>query len=154
MRSSLMLIFMLSLGVLFANTAAADQAEDAKALVNKAVAMAEKDGVEKTLKAIGNRKGPFVKGDLYVWAGNFENTSVLAHPFIPGLVAAKGLKDFKDEKGNQVFVLCGKVAKDKGKGWTEYWHTNPNTGKVSPKKTYVSVIKGTKDYVACGYFAK
>ncbi len=154
MRLYLLVILMVGLGVVVSGAACADQAQDVKGLVEKAVAMAEKDGKEKTIKAIGNRKGPFVKGAMYVWAGDYEKTSVLAHPFIPALSEAPTLKGFKDEKGNHPFTLFGDVAKKPGTGWVEYWMSNPDTGKVSLKKAYVSAVKGTTIYVGSAYFPK
>ncbi len=105
MRDASTVILTLAICALFVGFAYADQAEEAKALVDKAVTMAEKEGLEKTIKEVGKRKGPFVKGALYVWAGNYEKTTILAHPFVPGLVRAPDLKTFKDKKGNHVFVI-------------------------------------------------
>ena len=134
--------------------AAADQAQEAKALVEKAVAMVQNEGKEKAFKAVSDRKGPFVKDDLYVWAGDFDKTTLVAHPYVTELMIGVDLKDFKDEKGNAVFVMLGKVAKDPGQGWVDYWNRRPSTGEVHPKRAYVLRVPGTTLYMGCGYFPK
>lgn len=125
------------LGLLCTSLAAADQADESKSLVDKAAAMVKKDGMDKTLKAVNDMGGPFVKGDLYVWAGDCEKTTLLAHPTLPSLVTGTSLKEFKDEKGNQLFVSFGKVAKDPGHGWVEYWQRQPSTGELKIKRAFI-----------------
>ncbi|MFC1836528.1 cache domain-containing protein [Thermodesulfobacteriota bacterium] len=157
MRRLSMLAFVLVLGVMLVGSAiGADQAKDTQALVEKGVAMVKAKGVDATLKAIGDKKGPFVKGDLYLFAGPLDKTTLSAHPMKPAL-AGKDLSKTKDKatdpkKAKLLFVDFVKVAKGSGKGWVEYWWPKPGATKPSLKRTYIMRVPGQNLYIAAGYY--
>ncbi len=143
-------IFALACGAM----AMADDAADAKALVEKGVAMVKEKGLNPTLKAIGDPKGPFVKGDLYLFAGSTEKVTGLAHPFAAAKLVGPDLSKLKDSKGNLFFVKFKETAKKPGAGWVEYWWPKPGTKEEALKKTYVMKVPGEKAYIAAGYYVK
>jgi len=131
--------------------AGAQTPDEAKALVKQALAMAKDKGVEATLKAIADPKGPFAKGDLYIWAGSLEKVVMVAHPYKPKLVN-KDLTLFKDVKGKQFFNEFVEVAKKKGSGWVDYYWPKPGGKQPVPKTSYVEAVPGQKLYFGCGVY--
>lgn len=154
MRNYLITLCIVAVGFMCVGLASANQAEEAKTFVKKAVSMAQKEGLDKTFKAISNRKGPFVKGQMYVFAGDFEKTTLLAHPFAPEMMIGSNMKDFKDRKGTPVFVEFAKILKDSGEGWLEYLGRDRITSKDQPKKAYVMRVPGTTIFMGCAYYLK
>lgn len=151
MRRFLVLGLVLSLGLLWIGTAVADKAADTKALVDKGVAMVKSKGKAATLKAIGDKKGPFVVGDLYLFAGPLDKTTLAAHPIKPAL-AGKDLSKVKDPKGKLLFVEFIKVAKKPGSGWVDYYWPKPGKDKPVLKRTYIKRVPGENLYIGAGYY--
>ena len=151
MRRFVVAVLVLSLGLLWIGTALADKAADTKALVEKGVAMAKSKGKDATLKAIGDPKGPFIKGDLYLFAGPLDKVTLSAHPIKPAL-AGKDLSKTKDPKGTLLFVKFIEVAKKPGKGWVEYYWPKPGSDKPVLKRTYIMRVPGENLYIASGYY--
>lgn len=114
------------------NAFAASQ-DEAKAMVNKAVAYIKENGKEKAFAEISNPKGKFVKGDIYVFVFNYEGV-IQAHGGNQKLIG-KSMIDLKDPDGKyfvKEFLMAGK----KGSGWTDYKFTNPVSKKIEAKTTY------------------
>ena len=152
MRRLSILALALVLGLTLVGSAlAADKAKDTQALVEKGVAMVKAKGVAATLKAIGDKKGPFVIGQLYLFAGPLDKVTLSAHPIKPSL-AGKDLSKAKDPKGKLLFVEFQKVAKGPGKGWVEYWWPKPGEKAPSLKRTYIMRVPGQNLYIAAGYY--
>jgi cytochrome c len=148
--------FILGLGVIFglvcAGLAIADDAADAKALVEQGVAMVKEKGPEAALKSIGNPRGPFVKGDLYLFAGSMDKVTLLAHPFAADKLVGPDLAAFKDSKGNQFFTKFKEIAEKPGSGWVEYWWPKPGAKDSSLKKTFIMRVPGQNMYIGAGYY--
>ena len=139
--------------VLAAGSVMADKATEVKTLVEKGVIMAVVQGEKKALKAIGNPKGPFIKGDLYLFAGLLDRVAMSAHPYKPNLVG-KNMSTFKDKGGNFLFIQFVRIASENGAGWTEYWWPKPGARRPSLKKTYVMKVPGKDMYIGGGFYAK
>jgi cytochrome c len=139
------------MGVLAASTVMANEAADVKALVEEGVVMAVVKGEEAALKAIGDPNGPFIKGNLYLFAGPLDKVAMSGHPYKPELVG-KDLSTFRDEHGNFLFFEFVKLALEDGAGWTEYWWPKPGATKASLKKTYVMKVPGRDMYIGGGYY--
>jgi signal transduction histidine kinase len=137
------LSFCLVLGLVFASGLLASQ-KDAKALVEKAAAFAKASGKDAALKEISKAKGPFDKGELYVFAYDMSAV-MLAHPKNPKLIG-KNLMDVPDNDGKLFRKEIIEVAKTKGSGWVDYKYLNPETKKVEAKTTYVQKVG---DIVLC-----
>lgn len=124
--------------------------KDAEAMVNKAVAFVEEQGVDNALIEFNNPKGQFCEGELYVFAYDFEGTNK-ALPTKPELVG-KNLIDLKDADGKPVIKDLIEVAKT-GAGWHQYKWENPTTNAVQDKASYV--VKVTDDlWLGCGIYIK
>ncbi len=85
----------------FVGFANADKAEDTVSLVNKAVVMFKDQGKDAALKAINDEKGPFIKGEIYVFAATMDNVLV-GHPFDPSSRRIN-LSNMKDNNGFPIF---------------------------------------------------
>ncbi|MBI4798860.1 MAG: cache domain-containing protein [Desulfarculus sp.] len=132
--------------------AEADSPDQAKALVKKAVAMAKEKGMDDTLKAVADPKGPFVSGDYYIWAGALDKVIMVAHPHQPQLVN-KDLTVYKDIKGKQFFGEFVVKAKEGG-GWVDYYWPRPGTKEQVAKSSYVEAVPGQNVYFGCGIYKK
>ncbi len=151
MKKILIMTLALCLCVGWVGLAKAASPDDAKALVKSALKMAKEKGLDATLKAIADPKGPFVKGDLYIFAGDTKNTQLVAHPIKPKLVG-KDLSKIKDIKGKLFFMGFVQTAQNKGSGWVDYYWPKPGSKKPVPKTTYVEIVPGTNIYFACGIY--
>jgi signal transduction histidine kinase len=102
--------------------------------VDEAVDYTKANGKEKALEVFTDRNGEFVRGELYIFAYDFDG-KVLAHGGNAALVG-QNLIDMKDPNGVMVIQELRKIAEGDG-GWLEYMWENPLTGKIEPKVGYV-----------------
>lgn len=140
---------------LFASAAFADTKQDtAVAMVNDAIAHYDQVGRDKAFADFSDKtNAEFVKGEFYVIAADAEKGTFLAHPINPALVNNPKIWDLKDVNNRYIIrdmVQAGKDHPDGG--WTEYVWTQPETKKLTPKKTYVKVHDGLLFMV--GYYAE
>ena len=109
-------------------------ADEAKGLVEKALALVRQQGLASARAALEDAQGPFLDRDLYIFGmhrdGHFicygANPSVTGQPVtaLPGLDGAKLLRD--------AFALV-----PGGGGWVSYSIADPQTGMVRAKQSYV-----------------
>jgi len=132
--------------------ATADQENDAKELVQKAVQFFSEKGKDYALKVVGTSNGPFRKdGGLYVFAFALDGTG-LAHPYNRNLLSPQwSLQDVKGKYFIQDFVA---VAKEKGSGWSDYYWNKPGETKPVLKKTYIMRVPGEEILLGCGYYVE
>ena len=130
--------------------AQAATADEAKAFGEKAAAYAKANGKEKAIAEFNNPKGQFVKGDLYIFANNWEGIC-LANGGNPKIVGQNhlGLKDANDKYFMKEFI---DVAKTKGSGWVNYSWTNPTTKKIQAKTAWIHRVEGADWFVGCGVY--
>ncbi len=137
------------INLLSANFAlAVSPADQAKAMVDEAVAFFNANGKEKALQEISNPKGRWVKGELYVFAYNSSGV-VIAHPINPKLIG-KNLIDVPDAAGKTFRRDIAELAKTKGTGWVDYKYKNPSTNKVEDKTTFLRKVGDA--IVCCGTY--
>ena len=122
--------------------------EQAKAMVEGAAALIEKEGNEKAFAVIDDPSGPFVKGDMYVFVTGFDGVT-LAHGTNRVLIG-KNLIQVKDADGKLFVQAMIDVAKSKGEGWVDYKWPNPVTHKIEAKTTYLK--RAGDELVACGIY--
>ena len=141
--------FIMSLCAMTA-TFAADKgsADEATALVKKAISFIKANGNEKAFAEFNNAKGQFVDRDLYIAVFDMNGVNV-AHGANPKLIG-KNLLDLKDVDGKQFIKEWYDVAAKKGSGWVDYKWTNPTTKAIEQKSTYVE--KFGDHLVACGIY--
>ncbi|MBA2307510.1 cache domain-containing protein [Candidatus Dependentiae bacterium] len=121
-----------------------------KQLVKTAIAYFIQNGKEATFALISNPNGPFVKGDIYMFAYNFKGVAV-AHGNNAALVG-QNLIDLVDSRGTPIIKNLIDIAKKKGKGWLDYiW-------KKEPKRSYVEKVVDPRTKVpyviSAGYYPK
>jgi cytochrome c len=134
-------------------TAVAAPMDDAKALVDKALAFIKANGIEKAVAEINGNppKGQLSKDDIYVVIQDFKGV-ILAHGGNPKLVGQNHW-DVKDPSGKYFVREQVEVAKTKsGGGMVDLVWTNPATKKVQPKTNFVKKIEGKDIMVMAGVF--
>jgi len=138
---------------LIAGTVMADDSAEAavKAMVERGVVMAVVEGEEAALTAISDPAGPFIDGDLYLFAGLVSSVTMIAHAYSPDLLG-KDLSATEDDHGNFLFADFVSTASGAGAGWVEYWWPKPGETEASRKMTYVMKVPGQDMYIGCGYY--
>lgn len=127
-----------------AKPAAAEKtkATQAKKLVNDAVAYFKKEGPEKSLAAFNDPKGPWVRGENYVFVFDLDG-KYRASGANPGLTGTDA-SQLKDAEGKPIVQEMIKLAKGKGVGSVDYVWLNRTDNKVEHKTSY---IKRVGDYI-------
>ena len=120
--------------------------EEAKALVEKAIAFYKANGKEKALAEFSKPKGQFTKGDLYIFAYNPTGT-IIAHGGDPKLVGKDftGVQDPDGKYFAREFIKIGPEG-----GWVDYKWMNYVTKKVDAKTTYLKRIEDV--IIGCGAY--
>ena len=120
--------------------------EEAKALVEKAIAFYKANGKEKALAEFSKPKGQFTKGDLYIFAYNPKGI-IIAHGGDPKLVGKDftGVKDADGKYFAREFIKIGTQG-----GWVDYKWMNYATKKVDAKTTYLKRIDDV--IIGCGAY--
>jgi signal transduction histidine kinase len=108
--------------------------KDAVALVEKGARFLRQHGKDEMIKRINIRDPEFYSGALYLAMRDLHGIT-LAHPTTA--LIGKNLVDVPDADGKLFRREMIAVAQGAGKGWVDYKFTNPASGKVEPKTTYV-----------------
>jgi cytochrome c len=125
-------------------------ADDAKAMVDRAVAMFKQAGAEKTFAAINDPASKdFHDRDLYVFVRSMDGNTV-AHGANKGMIGHTSL-DLKDADGKLYNKEMIDLANSKGSGWVDYRWVNPVDKKIEPKSSFVEKVG---DYVVGAGFYK
>ena len=123
-------------------------ADEAQAMVKKAVAYIKAHGADKAYDEFTNGKG-FKDRDLYVIVYTLEGKN-LAQGANPKLVG-KDLINLKDPEGFPLIQKFVELAKTKGSGWVEgYKFMNPVSQKMEKKAMYLERVGDT--LVGCGIY--
>ena len=120
---------------------AADRAnaDDAVAMVKKAVATIKSKGVEKAFSEFSDPANKdFHDRDLYVYVYDLNGVAV-AHGNNPKMVG-KNLSDIKDPDGVPILKALIDTVNSKGKGWVDYKWPNPVTKAIERKSAYVEKV--------------
>lgn len=108
-------------------------------------------GVEEASKAIGDKEGPFVWKDTYVFLMDLDG-KMIAHPIKPELTEKDNLLKVADTDGKPLFVEFVQLAGSKGKGWVDYMWPKPGEEQPSVKSSYIYRISGTPYFVGAGIY--
>jgi cytochrome c len=123
--------------------------QQAKAMLDEAVAHMQKEGPEKAFRAFNDRKGPFVKGDLYVFVIDFDGT-YHASGGSPETLVGLNVRDTRDVLGKPLFQEMIALAKSRGEGTVDYLWLNRVTNTMDRKTSF---IKRVGEYVVgVGYY--
>ena len=143
------LVFGLSIMMAGAGAFAADKgsADEAVAMVKKAVVYMKENGKDKAFAEFGNAANTqFHDRDLYIFVYDFDG-NCLAQGANPKMVG-KNLIGLKDTDGNE--LIKGEIAlvKGQGSGWYgPYKFSNPVTGKIETKRSFC--MRGAGDSMVC-----
>jgi cytochrome c len=108
------------------------------AFVDSAVTYAKANGKEKAIAEFSNPNGSFVKGELYIYAYDFNGTT-LAHPFNPEKIGVNRLAE-TDANGG-LFITDLRNAALNGSGFVRFYYINPAHNRaVEPKLGYVEKV--------------
>jgi signal transduction histidine kinase len=97
--------------------------ENLVAFVDEAVKYADENGRKKALQAFNDKNGSFVRGNLYIFAYDYNGT-VLSLPYQPRLLGSNR-SDAKDANGVRFVLNCIDQAK-RGEGDLYYIYANPS----------------------------
>jgi cytochrome c len=122
--------------------------DQAKKLVEQAVAYVKANGEEKAVKEFNDPKGQFTKGDAYIFVLGFDGV-LKANVARPELVG-KNVLNSPDSKGKFHRKEMIELANKKGSGWVEYNQKNPATGKDEAKISYIEKVDNF--IVGCGAY--
>lgn len=134
-------LFAMSLSQLASAADPRGSAEEAVAMVKRAVAYLKENGKEKAFAEFANpSNAQFHDRDLYLFVYDFNGVAV-AHGNNPKMVG-KNLLEMKDNDGK--FIIKGfiDVAAKSGKGWVDYKWPNPVTKAIEQKSSYVEKVDG------------
>ena len=123
-------------------------AQEAQAMVDKAIAFIKKNGREKAFAEINNPKGQFTDRDLYVVVYDI-NGKVLAHGANAKMIG-KDMIDLRDSDGKYFVKERVEIAKGAGKGWQDYKFMNPVSRAIEPKSMYIQKFEDM--IVGCGIY--
>jgi len=125
-------------------------AEEARAMVERAVALVKQAGPDKAFAAFDDPANKeFHDRDLYVFVRSMDGNTV-AHGANKGMIGHTSL-DLKDADGKLYNKEMIELATSKGSGWVDYRWVNPVDKKIEPKSSFVEKIG---DYVVGAGFYK
>lgn len=148
MKKILLGLFLITLFFPVSAKAGTD-ADEAEALVKKAVAHYLEVGEEQAVKDF--HSDAFKVAEIYVFMCDFEG-NVHAQGSKPALVG-QNLSGIKDTDGVPFFQEFAKKAQTaEGKGWVDYKWQNPETKKIQQKTSYIEKIPGKDMYIGAGIY--
>jgi cytochrome c len=109
-------------------------ADEAVAMVKKAVHYIKQHGKEKAFAEFSNPKGQFVDRDLYITVFDM-NGNCLAHGFNQKMIG-KNMLDLKDPDGKAMVKDRSEMAKTKEEFWMDYKFSDPITRTLKQKSMY------------------
>jgi len=126
----------------------------AEAIVHRGIGYARQYGFEKLYRQVNQGDGLFhvVKGsELFLFV--YDQQGVLqAFGFNAADYVGKHRLDVRDSDGKYFVRDIVNTARTKGRGWVDYKFTNPRTGLVESKRTYVEMYEGM--VFCCGIYKK
>ncbi|HTH94262.1 MAG TPA: methyl-accepting chemotaxis protein [Rhodocyclaceae bacterium] len=123
-------------------------ANDAKALVEKAISTITSNGKQTAFAKFNDPHGPFVDRDLYIFVYGMDGV-VQAHGGNPTLIG-KNMLSAVDAHGKHFVQERIALAQRDGSGWQDYMFKNPESGEVESKTSFIRSIDGL--IVGCGVY--
>lgn len=123
-----------------ASAAERANADEASALVKKAVAYLKANGKEKAFAAFNDTKGQFIDRDLYIFVYDMQGNNMAIGNGNAGRMVGKNMLDMRDADGKYIIRSFIDILNAKGKGWVDYKWPNPVTKKVEAKSSYVEKV--------------
>lgn len=128
-----------------AHAAQRSNADDAVALVNRAIDYMKKNGNDKAIAEFNNLSSPFnvtsdinKNGDLYMFMFYANKGGVQVVHGKNAKIPGKDVIDMRDADGTYIIKEIIKACNTKdGKGWVNYKWPNPVSGAIESKQSYV-----------------
>lgn len=114
--------------------------DDLITFVEEAKVFAERVGKDAALHEFSQKNGSFTRGDLYIWAYDFNGVN-LAHPWHPEYTGNNKL-DLADPSGFRMIEAMRNAAGN-GSGYVWYEFENPVNGDTEPKLAFVKRVDDT-----------
>jgi len=123
--------------------------EEVTAFVEEGAKLCKEKGTEACLKEFNNKEGNFIRGELYMFAYNFEgvNQALGSNPKLVG----KNLLKLKDASGLMLIQELIKIAKSDGEGWLDYKWSHPIKKKIADKRSFIKRIDGDM-FIGTGFY--
>ena len=145
-RISKIFLFFAFLCTSVVGASAATNPEEAKILMNEAVAFYRANGKDKAFAEINNPDGKLRRGELYIFV--YDNKGrVVAHGADLNQIG-KDVMNLQDENGKFYGREIMKVGESGGS--VDYVWPNPLTGTVQPKTSYIILVDGFR--FGCGIY--
>lgn len=139
MFRKLLVALAMTMGLLTAVSASAGDygsREEAVAMVERAQALYEGQGIDVLIKEVMNLDNPeFHDRDLYAFVYDPEGT-IMAHGVNSALVG-RNLMGLRDQNGVFLVKDMIEMAAENGEGWVDYHWPNPTTSVVEAKSSFV-----------------
>ncbi|MBS1158860.1 MAG: hypothetical protein H6R15_1279 [Proteobacteria bacterium] len=149
LKSGLAGLLMLAAGSL-ANAAEHATPREARALFDQAVKYLQANGPEQAWSAFNNKKGPFVKKDLYVYVIDRQGVYVANGAAPDSLIGLKVL-DTVDAAGEPLFRQMIAVTEKQEEASIRYVWLNRKSNRVEPKVAWVH--RDGEYILGVGYYA-
>ncbi len=133
-----------------AGAAANGTADEAKAMVDRALAEIKAVGPEKAFVEFSTPGGKWQDRDLYLFGYDMTGTCVV-HGANKALIG-KNLIDMKTADGQLLIKTMVELTKSKGSGWIDYLWPHPQTKKTEHKSAYVVKIPGYDGFIGAGIY--
>jgi cytochrome c len=118
-------------------------------LVEKSVQLIQEKGPEAAFPVLSDPEGEFVDGELYVFTYDMDGT-IVQH-LRPRLVG-KNMMNIKDKEGKCLACDFVRIAKEEGRGWSQYWWPKPGSREVSVKVSYIMKVPNHELFVGAGVY--
>ena len=154
MKRSIRTIFIIFLlTTCFAALAWAESAtkDEVIAKCEAAAKLIQEKGVDAASQIIGDKAGPFVWKDTYVFLMDLDG-KMIAHPIKPELTKEDNLLKVADTDGKPLFVEFVQVAGSQGQGWVDYMWPKPGQDKPAAKSSYIYRVPNTPYFVGAGIY--
>ena len=124
--------------------------DEARTLVEAAVAHAKKVGAEQAFKDFQADKARWMVKDLYVFAYDLQGNcrALVANDKMIG----KNLIEMKDPSGKFIIKEFVATVSGKGAGWVSYEFADPITRKMGAKPSYVQKLPNFDGFVDVGVY--
>jgi polar amino acid transport system substrate-binding protein len=122
--------------------------EELKTFVDEAHSQALFVGKEKAIKEFMDLNGTWVRGDVYIFAHDFNGTT-LCLPYLPEGVGTNRM-DLQNDQGVYINREMHAIARNSS-GFYEYGWMNPISNQSEPKVSYVSKVDDTW-YLGAGIY--
>lgn len=125
--------------------------EQAREMLDKAVAKLKSDGAATAFKAFNDPRGGFVRDDLYVFAIGLADGKYRAMGAAPSRTG-QNVSEMRDAAGKALVRDMMEMAKKKGGGEIDYVWRNPATNAVESKHSLIQRVDDV--LLGVGYYVK